>query len=396
MVNFLDEFREKYSFYFIYLFAIASAVSISAMTVIISIFFVIYFLDIKSNIKKSPKDFALFLYFYIWRIISSFLNGHFAGFVSNFFHGIWDKSSYVFLSNIKIDKEKIIKFVNILLLINSLILLYALAQKFLGLPSLFKTLFTSDMMRFKGYHSHPLRFAGYYSSVCIIAFSFGLFYSRRYLYIFTFLFLGLLLNGSRTYWFSVVLTVLLVSFIKNRKVFLIVFLSVIVYIFSFFMVFKSYTDRINQAVNISSYSSNVSGSHMNLRLNFWKAGFDIFLKNPFFGTGGKITDYLKPYMERGEIDNTAHCHSNYIKVMAENGILGLIILLWIFVYFIKKYFIIYRYFKDNFSKAFSVSVMALFVNIVLAGLTEHNFATFVLWGFVSFYMGIYESYLKSK
>jgi len=390
MIKKLNFFWQSYWIYFFYLFAISSALSISASTILLSVFLLFYILDIKNNIKHFPKDFILFFIFYIWRMITLFLNGFFINAFQRFFHGIWDKSAYFFCSNLKVDKEKIFRFIKILVWINFIIVLYALLQKYAGFPILFKNLFTADMSRFKGFHSHPLRFAGYFSIICVIAFSFGIFYCRKFLYLLPVIFLGLMLNGSRTYWFSVILTIFIISLLKNKKTFIISLISVFLFLILFFNLFKDYKNRIDNAI-----SSKHNTYHMSLRKNFWKAGIEIFLKNPFYGVGdGKVSIYLKDYKDKGLIDNTAHCHSIYINSLAETGILGFLILLFIFYHFIKKYYNEFKKSTDDFSKAFSVSLLGSFVNIFISGFTEHNIATFVIWGFLSFYMGIYESYKK--
>lgn len=400
MKKIIQGFKERYFVYFLYLFAISSAVSISASTIILFIFFLFYIMDIKNNLKNSPRDFLLFILFYFWRIVSSFINGFFFISIKNFFNDIWDKSPYLFCSNLKIKKEIIISFLNILLYVNAFILFYALFERFLGLPPLFKDLFTSDMMRFKGYHSHPLRFAGYYSSICLIAFSFGFFYSRKYIYLFLFLLFGLLLNGSRSYWFSVIITIMIISLIKSKRFFVFTISGIIIYFLLFFSLFKTHTMRIKNI--LSNHPENVSTttyknlSDMELRKNFWIAGIEIFLKSPVYGIGEKVSSHLKPYMEKNLIDNTAHCHNIYITMMAENGIIGCGLLIWILLYFIIKYFKYYKGTQDDFSKAFSISLFAIFLNISLAGFTEHNLSTFVLWGFVSLYAGLFESYRLYK
>ena len=396
---------EGYWVYFFYLFAVSSALSISASTVLLSIFFLFYILDIKENIKYFPKDFKLFLFFYLWRMITLFLNGFFLSAFSRFFNGIWDKSGYFFCSNLRVDKEKIFKFIKILVWLNFIIVLYALLQKYAGFPLPFKNLFTPDMIRFKGFHSHPLRFAGYFSIICVVTFSFASFYYKRFFYLFPVIFFGLMLNGSRTYWFSVILTISIISFLKNKKFFIISALSTLFFLIVFFNFFKDYRERIDSAVNTEqitvvnperiSISPEQKLSHLSLRKNFWKAGIEIFSKSPIYGVGdGRASVYLKDYMDRGLIDNNAHCHNIYITYLAEDGIIGLALLLWILFYFIKKYYLEFKNSKDDFEKAFSVSLLAIFLNILFSGLTEHNFATFVLWGFSSFYMGIFESYKR--
>jgi len=383
-------FWQKYWIYFFYLLALTSAISISASTTILSLFLVFYLANIKENLKYIPRDFKLFFFLYLWRAITLILNKFFSSVISRFFNGIWDKLGYITASNLDIDAKKIEKFIKILIWVNTITVIYAILQKYLGFPIIFKSLFSQDMLRFKGFHSHPLRFAGYFSTVCIIAFSFASFYSKKLFYFFPFLFFGLMLNASRTYWFSTIITFLIISFLKSKKFLITTFFLISVFLLIFFSVFGNYRDRVEKTIE-----SKNNISHMELRKNFWKAGLEIFLKNPIYGIGdGKVSNYLKPYMEKGLIDNTAHCHNIYITSVAETGVIGLGILLWIFIYFIKKYYNEFMKSEDNFSKAFSISLFGSFINIAISGFTEHNFATFVIWSFLSFYMGIYESYKK--
>jgi O-antigen ligase len=384
-------FWQKYWIYFFYLFALTSAISISASTIILSLFLVFYLTNIKENLKYIPRDFKIFFFLYLWKAITLILNKFFSSVIPRFFNGIWDKLGYITASNLNIDAKKVEKFIKILIWVNTITVIYAILQKYLGFPIIFKSLFTQDMLRFKGFHSNPLRFAGYFSTVCIIAFSFASFYSKKLFYFIPFLFFGLMLNASRTYWFSTIISFLIISFLKNKKFMITTFLSISVFLLIFFSVFGNYRDRIEKTIE----SKNII-SHMDLRKNLWKAGLEIFLKNPLYGIGdGKVSNYLKPYLEKGLIDNIAHCHNIYITLAAETGVIGLGILLWILIYFIKKYYNEFIKSEDNFSKAFSISLLGSFINIAIAGLTEHNFATFVIWGFLSFYMGIYESYKKS-
>jgi len=384
-------FWQKYWIYFFYLLALTSAISISASTIILSLFLIFYLTNIKENLKYIPRDFKLFFFLYLWKAITLILNKFFSSVIPRFFNGIWDKLGYITASNLDIDAKKIEKFIKILIWVNTITVIYAILQKYLGFPIIFKSLFTQDMLRFKGFHSHPLRFAGYFSTVCIIAFSFASFYSKKLFYFIPFLLFGLMLNASRTYWFSTIITFLIISFLKSKKFLITTFFLISVFLLIFFSVFGNYRDRVEKTIG-----SKNNISHMELRKNFWKAGLDIFLKNPIYGIGdGKVSNYLKPYLEKGLIDNTAHCHNIYITLAAETGVIGLGILLWILIYFIKKYYSEFMKSNDNFSKAFSISLFGSFINISISGLSEHNFATFVIWGFLSFYMGIYESYKKS-
>ena len=375
----------------LYLFAVACAFSLSATTVLISAIFFYYILNIKKNFLSSPKDFIYFIVFYTWRGITDILNGFYSSFFTAF-GDIWDKIPYVTASQFKFDKKTIENFLKVLLWTNIVIVIYALLQKYAGFPIVVKKLFTDDWLRFKGYHSHPLRFAGYLSTVSVIAFSFGIYYRKSFICLAILVFIGLILNGSRTYWFSVVLTVGVISFLKSwRSVLFILLTATIIGVISYYL-FPEVSMRIR-----SSYDSNYrinNLSDIELRKNFWKAGIEISTKKPVYGIGAKkVGKYLKPYEEKGLIDNTAHCHNVYITYLAESGIIGIGLLIFLMFYFLRKYFVIYRNSTDDFIKAIAISAFACWLNVAISGFFENNFSTLVLWGIMSFWIGVVESYL---
>jgi fumarate reductase subunit C len=59
----INRWWEKYQIYFLYLFAAASAISISAMTVLLAVFLLFYFFQPKKNVYSSPKVFVYFIGF---------------------------------------------------------------------------------------------------------------------------------------------------------------------------------------------------------------------------------------------------------------------------------------------------------------------------------------------
>jgi len=394
-MNFMNKTLEKINsniYILFYLYAISCCLSISASTIILVLFLVLWLINTKENFKKAPKDFLIFIIFYIWRMLTLALNG-----ISSQFGriiNIWDKMPYFFVSNLKINKEQIIKFFQIIFWLNSIILIYALLQKYAGFPSIIKSLFTPDMERFKGYFSHPLRFGGYISIVTLLSFNFAIFYSNKFLKFIPFLYLSVLLNGSRSYIISVILTTILISYFKSKKVFILtITLSLLSSIF-ILILFPSVKSRLINTFNKNlALTENETQSSASLRLNFWKAGLEIFSKSPIYGIGdGEISKYLKPYKEKGLIDNVAHAHNAYITAAAESGIIGLGIYLWLLIYFIRKYFKLANYSQDLFEKAFAFGLFSAFLNLAIAGIFESNFSTFIIWSFLTFLMGIFHSY----
>lgn len=377
---------------FFYLFALVSAFSISGSTVLLSFLFLIYFFRFKENLKKTPLDFLYFVFFYIWRGLSLVLNGYFLGFFKAF-GDIWDKTPYVTSSIFDFDERVIKRFINLLLWTNTIIFIYALCQKYLDFPIIVKQLFTADWVRFKGYHSHPLRFAGYLSTVFLIAFSFGIFYSKKYLYMSFVLFISVVLNGSRSYLLSVFVVISLLCFIGSIKRTFYIFGVLILFLGASYFIFPELSVRVKASFD----NDDNKISHMSLRMNFWKAGFEISQKSPIYGIGAKnLPKYLEEYKNRGLIDNVAHCHNVYISYLAEGGVIGLGLILFIFVYFIRKYFLIGYYEKDDFKKAFAFSLFGCWLNVAISGIFETNFSTFSLWSLLSLWMGMFEGYKNNN
>ncbi len=387
-----EDKKNLFSQWLVYVFAFSSVFSLSLMTVFISIFLLYYILNIRKNFFSSPQDFLYFVVFYLWRGITDILNGYYSVFFKAF-GDIWDKLPYLTVSQFRFEKKTIENFLKILLWANIIVIAYALLQKYAGFPIIVKKLFTDDWLRFKGYHSHPLRFAGYLSTVVVIAFSFGIYYKRFFVYMAGIIFSALLLNGSRTYWFSVVITFCVISFLKSWRVFIYTFLLISFIGLGFYYIFPETSKRVKASYD-SEYGVNKL-SNIELRKNFWKAGFEISVISPVYGIGAKkVGDYLEDYKEKGLIDNTAHCHNIYITSLAETGIIGVGMLIFIIFYFLRKYFLLYKKANDEFTKTLAVSAFALWLNVALGGIFENNFSTFVLWGLMSVWLGIVEGYIR--
>lgn len=382
----LNFYRIKWNLYafMFYLYTVFSAISISGMTIILSLFLLIYAFNIKNKLDKTPKDFSVILVFYLWRAITLAFNNIYSKIIPKFFGGIWEFICYPVVSSFSVSRTIVKNVLLITIWINILVLIYGVFQEAFHFTIAYKTLFNGG--RFTGFHSNPLRFAGYYSSVLIISLVFGLFVNRFYLLTSAILAFGLFLNGSRTYWISVFIVVIILYFIKSRKTTLYIL---------FFTIFITSTTFILFKGSLIPRSTSI-GKDLELRMNFWKAGIEIFLSNPIVGVGyGEVGKYLQPYFEKGLIDNTSHCHNTYITVLAENGLLGLTFLLAFFTYFTWKYWQYYKTYNDIILKVLSISLYGVFINLMIASLTEHIIKNFVLWRFVSFLMGITEAYRRS-
>ena len=88
----LNFYRIKWNLYafMFYLYTVFSAISISGMTIILSLFLLIYAFNIKNKLDKTPKDFSVILVFYLWRAITLAFNNIYSKIIPKFFGGIWE------------------------------------------------------------------------------------------------------------------------------------------------------------------------------------------------------------------------------------------------------------------------------------------------------------------
>ena len=145
-----------------------------------------------------------------------------------------------------------------------------------------------------------------------------------------FLFPCLLLNATRAAWVAVAGSLLIVSFFKNRKI---AFCLLIVFIISGFFLPLALQQRAMTTVNPLTWGE---------RLPLWKISLEIFADFPVFGAGlGMYEKLLAQYWEPSSLSPQLphwNTHNNYLQVVSESGIVGLIAFTWIFIAFFKHAF----------------------------------------------------------
>lgn len=381
--------RYKFSVYFLYLFAISSALSISLTNIMIGILIIVFLLNIKKSLKKFPKDFLFFIFYYFWEIISNILNKTFS---LKSLDNIFDKLPYSLASLLNVEKLDIEKFLKVLFTVNVFVIFHAILIMYFNFPFV-RNLFENDHMI--GYFGNHLQYAGYISLVLIISITLAIFHSSKYIITTLLLMVGLVLSYSRTYWISFIFVVIILLFLiryteenlskKLLKGFFLVLLVI-------YFILPSVKDRIGESF-IESYNGY---SHLDLRINFWNACIDIVSKNPIYGVG-EISGYLITYYEKGLVDNTSHCHNVYLTIFAEKGFIGFLIFISLSIYFMIKYFRIFIKSEDKLLASFSLAVFLGWIDLLISGFFESNFSTFAIWGFFSFWMGlVYQLYKKQK
>ncbi len=118
----------------------------------------------------------------------------------------------------------------------------------------------------------------------------------------------------------------------------IVILAATIMLLIFFSVIKTNT-RINYALEMISADNLKSSVQKDERINIWRSAFGV-IKNNFIvgvGTGDASSELKKEFLKRGYIEgyyDNMNSHNQYIEILLESGIIGLIIFLSFQIYMI--------------------------------------------------------------
>ena len=372
--------------YLLYAFAVATVFPMSATSIVLGLIVIVFFRDLyRRTIGKSDfkKDSLLYVALYAWKAFTRALATSVRDITK--VKGVWDRVPYIVIGFYKINRGTVNTIFHILFIANSVIIVYALGQHFLGIPSIYKPLFYEDSGRMSGYFGHPNQYGGCIAIILIMNICLGLYQNKRFFVYTPFLVAGLVFAGSRSYFLGVFVCFITLLFLSRswKKILTSAGVAALVLAIVVFSV-PWFSQRISDSFSLEKNT---------YRLNFWKIAWNTFLEHPVTGVGsGMLTGYLEPYKEQGLIDNTAHAHNLYLHELAENGIPGFILVTGVHIYFLVKYMKVFRRGSDPLLKAFSLGVALSFVNLLVAGFFENNFGAAIVALNINFLMGVLEGY----
>jgi O-antigen ligase len=376
----------KPAIYLLYAFAVATVLPMSATTIVLALLIIVLIRDVvKKTVNKGDfkKDSLLYVALFAWKAFTRALATSVREIPQ--IKGVWDRVPYVVIGFYKIHRESLLRILHILFMANAVIVVYALGQYFLGVPALYKPLFYEDSGRMSGYFGHPNQYGGCISIVLIVNICIAIYQDKRLYFYTPFLIAGVVAAGSRSYFLGIFVcfVVLLALSGSVKKIALYSVISGLVVVLIAVAV-PWFSQRLS---SIFSLEQNV------YRLNNWKISWHIFLEHPLTGVGsGMLPGYLEPYKEKGLIDFTSHAHNMYIHELAEGGVPGFILVIGTQVYFFKKYFKVHKNASDPLLKAVSLGVTLSLLNLLVAGVFEHNFGAAIVAMNINFLMGVLEGY----
>ena len=116
------------------------------------------------------------------------------------------------------------------------------------------------------------------------------------------------------------------------------------------------------------------------RIKFWELAFDYYLQNPIVGIGYRNFPKVNP----AGLDT----HNYYVKVMVENGTIGLIALFVLLRSFWKKIRELQRKAHDPFLEKFAIGMIPCMVALLIGNLFGDRFTYYPLISYFFVYMAI--------
>jgi O-antigen ligase len=206
--------------------------------------------------------------------------------------------------------------------------------------------------------------------------------------------LAILFSISRTAWFGLLATGLVLTYLLagNKRWFLFALAaaavgSILAYQFSSIVHF-----RINSIVNvITQYSAGDRETSLGWRFLMWKASLDMFLSNPVFGIGtGDYVITMERYIGSGAYPVSLlqfnQPHNMYLFSLATNGLLGLAALLYLFIRIFSRALPVGEAPIEQQQMSFLAAAIA--VHYLVAGMTDSLFNIFILRYAFAFLMGV--------
>jgi hypothetical protein len=383
--------QEKYSHremaYLVYFGTLSIPLSISGSYLALILMAALFLKDTYQyrEIKRIPKDFLMFIAVYGWKGVSTIVNGVFSKLPD--LGDIVNKVAYLLIGCYKIGPKRVEKSFHILFGVNSFVIIYGLLQKYFNVPAIFQELFTTIYdERFIGYYGHPLHYGGVISLVIITCFAITIYHDGKFGYYLPILLTGLAMSGSRSYFLGVAGAILIITIWKSRKVFITTMISIPIFFLTYSAIFPTFKDRLLNRIEFELVG----------RSKYWEVAWDTFKENPFFGVGyEQFTHILRPLFEQRLVSLPAHAHNLYLQELAEGGLVGFILIVYMVVYFSRKYFLLFREEKSNsLLRAMYVGLLGCFINLALAGIFEYNFGAAMVWIQFTFLMGVTEALRK--
>jgi len=182
------------------------------------------------------------------------------------------------------------------------------------------------------------------------------------IFIFIFLIISLppfILSYTRGAWLALIITLFFVS-IKRYKKFTFVILAVLIIPFFFL---KPVQNRIENALS--------DNNSISWRLEYWQTGFKIAQNNLLLGNGPATAEKVMADKYATESGAEIAIHNDYLKILLDSGLLGLLAYLFLIVYLLYDLTKIYLNSKNKSSQTILLTALGLSLAIFTASFYDN-------------------------
>lgn len=146
---------------------------------------------------------------------------------------------------------------------------------------------------------------------------------------------------SRGSYLTLLVTFATLAYYRSKKLFIILLAGTVITVFAYEVILPRFVvDRINQTFEVSDTAFYGQNGNMRLqsesaesRLLFWKSGLKMLAENPILGVGfNQFPTWLPHYGKEYGLGNNRNAHNMYVKMFAEQGIIGFTIFVWFLLY----------------------------------------------------------------
>ncbi len=241
-----------------------------------------------------------------------------------------------------------------------------------------------DYNRLNSTYFHPNAFAFnlffLFIILFILIFKSKKFVFKKYLKIYLLIaFVLILLTLTRSVWIGLAVFVLSLLFIYGRKYLLKIAIVFLILIFAF-LILNNYTslkyyDWDNISIIRRMHTSTYLLSSWEWRVKMWQEMVEYIPQSPIIGYGINTYRYLREKQVYNPIEST-YAHNDYLKILIELGVIGLILYLNLIFQTLKK---LWQKYKNNQQAKYLISFLGILILFLIGGVDNILRSTALQW-----------------
>lgn len=329
----------------------------------------------RESFVRTPLDRPILIYLAV--VLASALFGANPGRSLIHMGAFWHIALYWIVVNSIPNQTLARRLIFTLIAVGSFNALYGILQYLMDGLDLFafggppRILGTKDMIRPSGVFDHYMTFSGQMllmaalgSGVAILGAEGWTFWALTVAVV---CFFGAVITSfTRSAWLGLIAATLVIGGFKNRIAFIVTAVILLVIVTILVISNSGLRERAESIVVVKS-DVNID------RLKTWRTALEMIKHRPLLGVGtGNFRSEMEQYRKPDGPRSHSHAHNTLLQVSAENGLIGLVAYLYIWVIFFGEMIRGLKSRTRSFTRGVTVGVIGAIVGFHIAGLFEYN------------------------